>query len=198
MTNGIIVLAAGSSSRLGQAKQQLVYQGQTLLQHALQAALDSTGIPVIVVLGAKAEAILPQLDTTKVQVVMNPIWSEGMASSIRAGLTHLQQVSPGCTGALIMLCDQPFVSSDILNRLIQAHQENTQQIVASSYQDTLGAPVLFPEKSFPQLLQLQGQEGAKKLLGLYASEVISLPFPAGATDIDTPEDYAALKAGETK
>ncbi|MBC3541597.1 NTP transferase domain-containing protein [Rufibacter sediminis] len=194
---GIILLAAGSSSRLGHAKQQVYFQGQTLLQRALHAAVASQGNPVIVVLGANAEAILPQVETTPAEIVLNEAWAEGMASSIRAGLTHLQKTASACTAALFMLCDQPYVTADLLNQLIQAHGAEDQHMVACAYEDTLGAPVLFPRKFFPALLQLQGQEGAKKLLSRFPEEVISIPFPAGAIDIDTPADVAALQANKT-
>ncbi|RNI30593.1 nucleotidyltransferase family protein [Rufibacter latericius] len=195
---GIIILAAGSSSRLGQAKQQLLFQGQTLLQRSIQAAVKAEGSPVIVVLGANAEAILPQLQFPETHLVTNPDWQEGMASSIRAGLNHLLSVAPQSSGALFMLCDQPFVSTNLLDALVQRQKKSGKNIVACSYQETLGAPVLFTKRFFSELLLLNGQEGAKKLLSIYRKEVASLLFPEGAIDIDTAEDYAALKQSQSK
>ncbi|KAA3438219.1 nucleotidyltransferase family protein [Rufibacter hautae] len=195
---GIIVLAAGSSSRLGQPKQQLLYKGQTLLQHSLQAALASGGSPVMVVLGANAEAILSKIEETETIVLHNPHWEEGMASSIRVGISKLLEVAPESTSALFLLCDQPFVSADLLNQMIQQKEETQKGIVACAYQNTLGAPVLFDQHFFPRLQQLKGQEGAKKLLGQFPAEVSPVPFPAGAVDIDTLADYASLKAGEVQ
>ncbi|ALJ00528.1 nucleotidyltransferase family protein [Rufibacter tibetensis] len=190
---GIIILAAGASTRLGQAKQQLLFRGQTLLQLSVQAAMGSGGAPILLVLGANTETIALQGLPPEVQVVHNPQWVEGMASSIRVGVEELVKVSPKATGALFMLCDQPFVTSSVLNQLIQEKEKTKKGIVACSYQDTLGAPVLFDKSFFPYLLLLQGQEGAKKLLAHFPSDTASVPFPKGAIDIDTPADYVALQ-----
>lgn len=191
---GIIILAAGSSSRMGEPKQQLIYQDKTLLQHAIQAAHNITGvdIKVLVVLGANNQAILTQVDSKITDVVINPDWELGMASSIKAGLTALQTVYPNAEQVLLMLCDQPFVTSALLQQLIQTGTGNAQAIVASAYQDTIGAPVLFGKAWFNNLLALQGQEGAKKLLLQHKDSVVSIPFAEGGIDIDTPDDYQKL------
>ncbi|WP_066836582.1 nucleotidyltransferase family protein [Rufibacter ruber] len=189
---GTIILAAGASTRLGQAKQQLVFQGQTLLQHTLQAALALQAGPAVVVVGANAPAILPDISTFNALVVHNPLWQEGMASSIKAGVTHLLSVSPDLEGILVLLCDQPFVSTALLQEMATAFQCSGQNIIACSYQGTVGAPVLFSQHFFPALRQLNGQEGAKKLLSQYPADVAVIPFPLGGIDIDTPEDYQRL------
>ncbi|GGK68573.1 NTP transferase domain-containing protein [Rufibacter glacialis] len=189
---GIIILAAGASSRLGQAKQLLCFQGKTLLHRTIQAALDSHLGPVLVVLGANADTILDQGISPEIQQVHNPQWEEGMASSIRAGIASLQQQHPTTTGALLLLCDQPFVSPWLLQQMVQEKKERQKRIVACAYQDTLGAPVLFDRSLFASLLLLKGQEGAKKLLSLYPAETTSIAFPQGGIDIDTQADYAAL------
>jgi molybdenum cofactor cytidylyltransferase len=190
---GLILLAAGPSTRLGEPKQTLLYEGQTLLLRAVQTALESPCDPVLVVLGANAETIRPELDELPVQVILNPDWPEGMASSIRRGITALTEKHPDIDSAIIMVCDQPFVNCALLHELVQQKREHGHGIIACAYKDTLGTPALFDKQFFPELLALQGQEGAKKLLFQHAEVVTSIPFPLGTYDIDTPQDYEALQ-----
>jgi molybdenum cofactor cytidylyltransferase len=189
---GVIILAAGASTRLGEPKQQLHFQGQSLLQRAVQTALASGCAPVAVVLGANAEQLIPELAGAPVKLVQNPDWQEGMASSIRVGLQELMREQSELTEVIFMVCDQPFVEPDVLKRLVQAKQDGRSGIIASAYQRTLGTPVLFDKLYFPELLALQGQEGAKKIIMKHQPQVTSLSFEAGAIDIDTQEDYSAL------
>lgn len=188
----IIILAAGSSSRMGQAKQQLVYRGDTLLQHTIKAAMQSAASQVIMVLGAHAEQVQASINTKQVQQVINENWQLGMASSIQAGIRALQADEHVFDQVLLMLCDQPFVSATLLNRMMAAAINET-SIVACAYQDTLGAPVLFGKTYLNDLLALQGQEGAKKLLTRYPDRITAIAFPEGGIDIDTPDDYRKLQ-----
>ncbi|RKR84831.1 molybdenum cofactor cytidylyltransferase [Mucilaginibacter gracilis] len=191
MTTGIIILAAGSSSRLGEPKQNLIYQGKTLLQHAVSAAIASACRPVIVVLGANAQTIQSQIANQAIQIIHNPNWQQGMASSINAGISHLQK-TPNIQGAVIMLCDQPFANHTLINQLLQAHTQSGKGIVASLYNNTQGVPAFFHQKYFHHLLALQGHQGAKKLLTAYADDIATVPFDKGAIDIDTMADYEGL------
>lgn len=188
---GIIILAAGESSRLGRPKQNLLYQGKTLLQHALAAAIGSACRPVILVLGANSEDILPLVGKFPVSIVHNPDWQQGMSGSIHIGITELQKI-PGVDSAIIMLCDQPFVDAELMAQILQKQTESGKDIIACAYNDTLGVPVLFDKKYFPQLLTLQGHDGAKKLLLAYAEDIATVDFAQGAIDVDTMEDYEGL------
>lgn len=189
---GLIILAAGASTRLGSPKQQLIYKGRTLLQHCIDMALASNCSPVIVVLGAHSMVISPEIPSERVSVVQNPDWEEGMASSIRAGITALQQKAPDATEVIFMVCDQPYVDTDHLNNLVRQRLDTGKGIIASYYNDTMGVPVLFDQGFFPALLSLKGEEGAKKLLYRYEQEVAAVPFPQGSVDIDTLADYHSL------
>lgn len=188
----IIILAAGASTRLGQPKQLLPFKEKSLLQHTIDTALATDAEAVLLLLGAKAEEILPQLNTGGVEVIVNGHWKEGMAASVRLGISTLQQSWPQMDGAVFLLCDQPFITPDILNRLMTAQQESGKKIAACHYRNTSGVPVLFMRSLFPELLKLQGDEGAKKLLVRWKDDVITLPFPEGETDIDTAIDYERL------
>jgi len=187
---GIIILAAGSSSRLGQPKQNLVYKDKTLLQGTIETAMASVCDPVIVVLGANSEVIVPTIEQTGVKIVQNNEWSEGMASSIQAGIRELMTINPEVKSVILMLCDQPFADTYLLNLLILAKSKHG--ITASFYNDTIGAPVLFDAIYFDELLQLNGAEGAKKIIQKYPDKVTEIPFPLGGVDIDTIADFEKL------
>jgi molybdenum cofactor cytidylyltransferase len=167
--NGIIILSSGSSSRLGRPKQLLAYRGKTLLNRVVDEAKQSA---------------------------IGPVWvapEEGMASSIRKGLSAILTAHPNLDAVILAACDQPFVSASIF-REINAHKRETDKgIIVSTYKDTAGTPVLFDKKYFPQLMELEGQQGAKKLIALYPEDVTSISFDLGEIEIDRPEDYFSLQ-----
>jgi molybdenum cofactor cytidylyltransferase len=194
----IVVLAAGSSSRLGHPKQLLRYANKSLLNHLLSEAVKTTQ-PVVVVLGSNAEAIKPEIIDLPMEVLYNSEWEEGMASSIRCGLSWVLRNDPLLDAVIFMVADQPFVSASLLDELVRAYRhsgnrhagnrEAGKAIVASSYKDTIGVPALFDKAFFPALLGLQGQSGAKKIIGENRDSCITVPFPMGWVDVDTQEDY---------
>jgi molybdenum cofactor cytidylyltransferase len=189
---GLIILAAGSSSRLGKTKQNLVFQGSTLLQRTIKAALAADCRQIVVVLGANAETIEPTITNEPIKIIHNIDWEEGMSSSIRNGLAALLKANPQMQAVILMLCDQPFADTAIINQLIQA-SVNKKNLVACSYNGTIGVPALFDKNHFSELLALQGNEGAKKLLLKYTNEVHTVPFPLGMIDIDTIGDFERLE-----
>jgi len=183
-----VILAAGESSRLGQPKQNLLFNGQTLLQRAVESGRLSQCKPLIVVLGANSDKITPIAGTT---TLYNKNWEEGMASSIRIAIEEINKDS-SIDNAIIMLCDQPFVSAALLNTLIEKQVETGRPIIACAYNGTMGVPVLFDRALFAELLLLQGHEGAKKIVTTHANKVATIPFDEGSIDIDTPDDYENL------
>jgi molybdenum cofactor cytidylyltransferase len=190
---GIVILAAGPSSRLGKPKQLLHYKGKNLLQHVVSEAVNSNASPVIVVLGANSDSISKEIDKTKVHVVENKEWREGMASSVRMGLNILQKISPLAEAVIFMVCDQPYVSTSLLNDLINMQVESCKPIVTCNYGEAIGPPALFHKSLFAELMQLQGDAGARKIIQQHSDEVATLLFTKGKIDIDTKEDYEALK-----
>jgi len=187
----IIILAAGSSSRMGQAKQLLQIHGKNLLQHTIDEARTLLPKSVYVVTGANADTISSGVNNGRgIHICYNPAWQEGMASSIKTGLQAAQSDNLTLKGCLISVCDQPFLTSDIYAQLISTHKKNPRSIVASVYKDTSGVPVLFDSHYFPLLMELSGQEGAKRILNSQAHHVLHVPFPNGHIDLDTPEDYS--------
>jgi molybdenum cofactor cytidylyltransferase len=187
---GIILLAAGGSMRLGHPKQLLKFGDRTLLQYSIEAALASGATPVVVVLGANADQLQQEINSEKVQVMMNQKWEEGMASSIRCGVSGFDDI---VEGIILMVCDQPYVSADLLNELIETHQKSGKQIVACSYGNTFGPPVFFHRSLFGELLQLKGDVGARNIVKQHSDLVETIPFVKGTVDIDTEADYQELK-----
>jgi molybdenum cofactor cytidylyltransferase len=189
---GVIILAAGSSTRLGSPKQLLPYQNTTLLQHSLQVATEALLSSVVLVTGAYAEQIVNETDCKNVTVVVNKDWKEGMAASIRCGLTAIIEITPQIDSVILMLCDQPFVTSALLNELVQAQQKTGKAIVASGYDGIAGAPALFHHNKFGELLQLKNDMGARGIIKKYSTEVEVVHFSKGTVDIDTAADYQAF------
>jgi molybdenum cofactor cytidylyltransferase len=189
MKTGIILLAAGSSSRLGRAKQLIEYQRKTLIQKAIDEANKSRADCLVVVLGANAELIQTGFDNPNTPLIINADWQQGMSSSMQAGLRFLMEKEE-INQVLLMLCDQPFVDASLLDQLITAKESTGKGIVAAAYSNTLGVPALFDRHYFEDLVQLSGSEGAKKVIFKHQSEVHALDFPLGAVDLDTEEDVS--------
>ncbi|NEP52557.1 MAG: nucleotidyltransferase family protein [Moorea sp. SIO3C2] len=192
----IIILAAGASTRMGRPKQLLAYQGCSLLRHSIETAMASVCKPVVVVLGANAQQIYSEVNQPSVTVVENSDWNLGMGSSIRSGILSLATCSETIEAAVITVCDQPFLSPEIINHLVAAYHGMGKTIVACQYADTLGVPVLFKHIFFSELATLDESVGAKKLINKYYNEVFSIPFPLGVIDIDTPRDYQQLQKNQ--
>ena len=194
-STAIIVLAAGSSTRMGRPKQLLIYGSHTLLRHAAEVAVASRCGPIFVVLGAYASRLHREIDDLPVRSVLNERWADGMGSSIQAGLAALTTSDgpAGDAGAVIlMLCDQPYVTAAVINDLVTAYHATGKGMIASEYGGTLGVPALFGREHFTELSTMSGAAGAKRLIAAHASEVVPVPFPKGTTDIDTAEDYRQL------
>ncbi len=189
---GIVILAAGASTRMGTPKQLLRYQERSLLRHTIEVAIASVCRPIVVVLGANAQLIKSDISQLSIQIVENLQWTEGMSSSIQVGIQELKTSYPEVKAVIVTLCDQPFISTEIINRLALAYHSTNQPIIACEYGETLGVPALFSDCLFSELMTLKNGEGAKKIIKKHSQEVFIISFPEGATDIDTPKEYAEL------
>ncbi len=193
-TIGIVVLAAGASTRMGTPKQLLPYRGCGLLCRAVETALASVCRPVVVVLGAQAERLEHEVRQFPIRLVHNSHWADGMSSSIRAGIGELAKAGNHSGAAVLMLCDQPLITPQTLDRLVAAHRSTGRLIVASRYGGTVGAPALFHRSFFPTLLALEGQAGAQQIIRKNSRNASFIAAPEGAVDVDTPADYQQLRA----
>lgn len=192
-TVGLVLLAAGGSIRLGQAKQLLVFGGETLLRRTGRAAQASRCRPLVAVLGAQAERMQGELAGTSFAVTHNPHWQRGMGSSVRCGLEALLAVAPEVQAVVFAVCDQPFLSPGVLDALVDAFLRQGALLAACAYGGAAGVPALFARALFPELLALPDEAGAQQILRRHAPDVVRVPFPEGLTDIDTPGDYARLR-----
>jgi molybdenum cofactor cytidylyltransferase len=184
----LIILAAGASTRLGTPKQLLRYGEQSLLLHSAQTALASVCEPVIIVLGAYAELLKPQVANLPVQVVENPNWQAGMGTSICTGMNTINTYH-NIDAVALMLCDQPLVRVEVINKLVEVFRLKKSLIVASEYEESLGVPALFSSALFNELAILKGATGARGIISKYCNQVEAVSFADGAIDIDTPSDY---------
>jgi len=183
-----VILAAGGSSRMGEPKQLLRVNGEPLIRRAVQTALDSICKSVIVVLGAEASRVRDALAGLAVQTVENKAWADGMGTSIHAGVEAVGDAD----GLVLMLADQPLVSSETINRLVLTHQAANRPIVASQYAGTVGVPVYFAREYFPHLLALRPEQGCKGLILAHPDQTIRLACPEAEADIDTPQDFERI------
>jgi molybdenum cofactor cytidylyltransferase len=193
---GAVILAAGSSSRMGSPKQTLRYRGESLLRRAALAALGAGCRPVIVVTGAHSDLSRRELEGLDVREVLNHRWETGMASSIRAGVEGLVSADADAEAAVLMLCDQPHVTAGVISGLVAAHRATGRPVIASTYGGSSGVPALFGRTLFAELARLEGAAGAKQFIKRHASEAHFIPFDEGEVDVDTPDDFSRLTAEE--
>lgn len=195
---GAIVLAAGASSRMGEPKQLLPLDGQPLVLRTVSTLLETAVWPVVVVVGAHHDQVRPLLARQPVLVTENPAWTEGLASSIRAGVATLQEFSRDLDGALVTLCDQPAFSPAVVAALIAVAASSGRSIAAARYGGRLGVPALFGREHFPTLAALTGETGARDFLNREPGRVAAVDLPALAVDLDTPADYRAVLARQLR
>lgn len=187
-----IVLAAGKSSRMGRTKQLLPFRGQTVLECVVDNALASRLQRVIVVLGYQADVVGPLLKGRDVTVVFNPLYESGQSSSLNAGL---RAVTEEAEGVLFLLGDQPLVTPQTINRILNAYKASpATPIVLPVYEGKRGNPVLFSRATFPRLETLNEDHGARPLFEEYAGHIVTVPVADSSIhfDVDTEEDYQRL------
>lgn len=192
-TTGIIILAAGEAKRFDYfPKQLLEFNGKTLIQNAVENAVNSEAELVCVVLGANAEKINSEIENPQIEIVFNENWQSGMASSLQKGLRKLLEVDSNLSAVLVQLCDQPLITTKILNQLIHKFQQENHLIVASEYEETIGVPAIFEKSLFNELLELKSTEGAKKVILKHLDSVKQISIPEAALDIDTDKDFTTF------
>jgi len=188
MSVGLIILAAGGSTRLGSPKQLLRYGEETFIRRAANAAVASKCDRVVIVIGSRAQEMRRELEGLPVSIVENPDWQSGMSSSVRVGLAELSRDD----AVLIMLCDQPFVTAAVLDKLIETYHQTGMPIVASDYGTARGVPALFARELYPELASLTADEGARRIIARHPELVATVEFAAGVVDVDTRDEYRRL------
>lgn len=186
-----VILAAGEGSRMGRVKQLLPFRGKTILESVVDSALASSLHQVIVVLGHQADLLTPLLEKRPVNIVVNPSYRKGQSSSLQAGL---QALSEEAEAVLFLLGDQPLVSPELIDRILNAFALSPGPIVMPVCAGRRGNPVLFSRETFSRLMSLSEDRGARPLFDEYADRLIRLPVddPAIHFDVDTEDDYGRL------
>jgi CTP:molybdopterin cytidylyltransferase MocA/pimeloyl-ACP methyl ester carboxylesterase len=180
-----IILAAGGSQRFGSPKQLVEYRGENIVRRSARAAHEAGLEPVIVVAGEEAKEIENLIEGIPVELVRNPNWRNGQASSLRAGV--VQAMAAGSDAALVMLADQPLVDAGCIRHMMKKFDRD-HQLVAAAYSGTIGVPALFGAQYFGALLELTGDAGAGRWLRDNRESVTTIEMPEAAVDIDTPAD----------
>lgn len=193
MSRVAVVLAAGESKRLGQPKQLLELEGETLIRRAIRSAKESGARRVSVVIGSSADEMEQELaDVTQVTILRNSQWRQGMGTSVACGAQAVLDSNAECDSLLLMVCDQPFVSLGHLRALFNT-VENDSKIAATGFPDgTLGIPVCFPVRYLRELAALSGPRGAKSIIE--SEDAVALACPEADIDIDTPSDLERLRS----
>lgn len=190
---GVIILAAGDSSRLGQAKQLVEFNGKTLLQHTIDIVSEFSFASKLLILGGNETEIIKATDCSKIEVLSNINWKYGMSSSLKKGVEHVEKFYPDVNYAMVLLSDQPFVSKALMEKLLIEQAKTNAKITASKYGDILGVPVIFEKSLFKEIKALEGDQGARKLIAKTLTEVAFVDFEQGVVDVDTPQDLERLK-----
>jgi molybdenum cofactor cytidylyltransferase len=197
-----IVLAAGSSSRMGGGRHKLLLPlgEQPVIRHVLDTIQQSQARPIIVVIGHQADNVRAALTYSSVDsdisLIENPAYLQGMSTSIHVGLRALMRDEQTIRGALIMLGDQPLMTARVIDMLIEAHAATGKRIIAPLYAGQRGNPVLFDADLFPELLTVSGDEGGRSILQHHREEIAPIEVGDATTsfDVDTWEAYQQVVA----
>jgi molybdenum cofactor cytidylyltransferase len=187
-----VVLAAGSSERMGQPKQLLAIDGQPMVRRVVEAVCGAGLDQVVVVTGAHAGEVGRALVGLPVEVVLNSDWQVGMSTSLRAGLAALR---PEIQAVFIVLADQPALTPQLLESLATRYRATGAPIVAPIHRRKRGNPVLFDRRLFPELLRVAGDQGGRAILARHAARVeqVEVEDTAVLFDVDTRQDYEEAK-----
>ena len=195
MNTGIVILAAGASSRMGAPKQLLHIDGISLIKRMTEMAMETPCYPIVVVLGANRQIIRKELERMPITVIDNPQWENGMSSSIKMGLAGSYMTYKELEAIIFLTVDMPLVSAELIQKMVEkaktinGNTESSPDIVACKYNGQIGIPVLFKRKLFNDLLELSGDSGAKKVILANKEQTATIDFPEGKIDLDTMEEY---------
>ena len=184
-----VILAAGGSSRFGEIKQLLPWKNKNIINTVVETAALAGLDPILVVLGANAGLIQASLDNETVQVVTNPDWDKGQSTSLKAGVTAIRQT---VDGVLFLLCDQPHLTVNLVNAVVEEGLRSG-KVVTPIIDDRRANPVYFPASCFPLFDTLEGDAGGRQIIPACPHTTLPWLDDWMARDIDTPEDYRALR-----
>ena len=188
-----VVLAAGTSTRMGSNKLFLEIDGETIVHRAVRRAIEAGLDPVIVVVGHEADRTREAIDKLRCRPIFNPNFEAGVNSSLRAGIYAVSETA--AQAAVVILADMPFVTSEMIATLVDEYQQGTAPLVVSDYEGVNAPPVLYDRSLFPELAMSEGQGCGKHVVKRHRDEARSVAWPAAAlADLDVPEDVERMKA----
>ena len=186
-----VVLAAGSSQRFGSTKQLQTIDGEPMVRRSAALARTACGNKTLLIAGFEQQKVVAAADGQCQFFAINEGFADGIGSSIACAARSLAE---SADALIIMLADQPLISEDHVEALLNAWSGDDDEIVATAFADVQGPPILLPRSVFPQLAKLSGDTGAKTLLDNPELRVSSVRFEPAAVDIDQPEDLSQLRS----
>jgi len=190
----ILLMAAGSASRMKTIKQLLPWKGSNLLQHTLKTLQKVQKEHLYVVLGANYELISKEIDFVSIPVttIQNKHWKKGLGNSISRGVAHILDKNEDYEGILVCLADQPLLDSTYYRQLIREFKLHNNPIVATKYGKKAGVPAIFRRNVLPELRLLDSDNGAKNILARDKKAIHIFDAGSKIVDIDTPDVYQKL------
>jgi molybdenum cofactor cytidylyltransferase len=186
-----VLLAAGTSSRMGTNKLFVELAGATVLRRAVRTAAAAGLDPILVVLGHESNRAQAELAGLSCSSIFNPEYARGMNTSLRAGISALPESAPA---AVVLLADMPFVTAEMIRQLVEQWRPGNVPLVVSVYQDVIAPPILYARRLFPELRALDGDGCGKAVVKRHRGEAVEVSWPASAlTDLDVPADIERVR-----
>jgi molybdenum cofactor cytidylyltransferase len=187
-----ILLAAGTSSRMGSNKLFFELNGESVLRGAVRRALAGGLSPSIVILGHERDKARREIEDLPCQWALNPLYEQGINSSLKSGV---KAVPPEARAAMVLLADMPFVSPEMIAAMIARYRASAAPLVISDYEGVNAPPMLYDRSLFPELLAMTGEGCGRQVVKSHRGEAEVVSWPAAAlADLDVPDDYDRLKA----
>jgi len=190
-----ILLAAGTSSRMGSNKLLFELEGESVLRRAAKRALAGGLSPLVVVLGHESDRAHREIEDLPCQWALNPLYEQGINSSLKSGVMAVQGLK--APAAMVMLADMPFVTPEMIAAMIDRYRTTTAPLVISDYEGVNAPPMVYDRSLFMELLMMTGEGCGRQVVKRHRSEAEVIPWPVAAlADIDVPEDYERVKSGQ--
>jgi len=190
-----ILLAAGTSSRMGSNKLLFELEGESVLRRAAKRALAGGLSPLVVVLGHESDKAARELEGLPCEWALNPLYAQGINTSLKSGVMAVQGLK--AQAALVMLADMPFVTSEMIAEMIARYRTSTAPLVISDYEGVNAPPMVYDRSLFTELLMMTEEGCGRQVVKRHRSEAEVAPWPVAAlADLDVPEDYARVKGGQ--
>ena len=190
-----ILLAAGTSSRMGSNKLLFELEGESVLRRAAKRALAGGLSPLVVVLGHESDRAHREIEDLPCQWALNPLYEQGINSSLKSGVMAVQGLK--APAAMVMLADMPFVTPEMIAAMIARYRTTTAPLVISDYEGVNAPPMVYDRSLFMELLMMTGEGCGRQVVKRHRSEAEVIPWPVAAlADLDVPEDFARVKSGQ--